>query len=211
MRRWQKDIAMIKRLAMVAMMLAAVHPAVAAAAAKPETVDSLRAALAGKQEPSVKWAATESKLGQALTERGTANLSSDDISEAIDAFGAALTVQTKAALPLGRAATLRDRAAAERQLGDMLDDTQWYDNAIADEQEALTGFTRDESPLDWAATEEALGGVAMARAASTGAADDWRLARDAYTAALEIYDAVNPDGRSRVEAQLAEIARQLGE
>jgi hypothetical protein len=92
----------------------------------------------------------------------------------------------------------------------MLDDAQWYGKAIADDQDALTGFTRDDSPLDWAHTEEELGIVAMARAASARSAEDLHLAHDAFTAALEIYEAVNPDGRARVEAQLDDINKRLG-
>ena len=66
---------------------------------------------------------------------------------AIDAFNQALSVRQKEVSPLDWAGTMRNRALAQKKLGEMLDDTQWYDRAIADYQAALTGFTRDASPV----------------------------------------------------------------
>jgi hypothetical protein len=133
---------------------------------------------------SADWAATQHNLGLAWSELPTGDRAGN-LTQAIAAYQAALTVRTRVAAPA-------DWAATQNRLGNAWGNLPTGDRAgnlakaIAAYEAVLTVRTRDAAPADWAMTQNNLG-TAWAEMPTGDQARNLSKAIAAYEAALEVY------------------------
>jgi hypothetical protein len=95
--------------------------------------------------------------GVALRNLGSRESGTQRLEEAVAAFRAALTEQTRERVPLKWASTQTSLAVAFRVLGERESGTQRLEEAVAAYRAALTEQTRERVPFDWAGTQDSLG------------------------------------------------------
>jgi hypothetical protein len=183
-----------------------------------QAIDALEQALSvfTKDEYPDEWAIAESNLGYAWFSRPTSNRA-ENLHKAIDAYGAALTVCTKDTAPAdwakiqlqlgcawcalavegdfsttpkpfdGYQATLGSRAGVSEE-----NRAASLNKGIEAFEAAITIYTKDAYPLDWARVQSNLGSAWLV--VSTGSkAQNLKQAIDACQAALSVYtEAANP-------------------
>lgn len=173
---------------------------------------AFRAALEERDRAKVPllWAVSMDSLGSALAGIGVREDGTERLEEAVRTFEASLEERTRERSPLDWAYTTRNLAIAAKKIGERTEGTEWFDRAIAAYRDALTELTIDRVPLDYAQTQGTLGIVLLARAERSAERQDLVEAREAYTAALEIYSQVSADMAAYLEDRIALIDEMLG-
>ena len=138
-----------------------------------------------RERAPLKWAMTQSGLGNALQMLGNREGGTARLKEAIAAFRAALEEYTRARVPLEWAGTQNNLGGALLALGKRESGTDFLQEAVTAFRAALEEYTRARVPLEWAGTQNNLGNAL--RALGEREADTARLgdAIAAFRAALE--------------------------
>ena len=129
----------------------------------------------------LQWAATQNNLGNALQNLGEREDGTERLEQAVTAYNAALEVRTREQVPLDWAMTQNNLGAAlatlggaqscrnpknrkQNNLGAALatlgareDGTERLEQAVTAYNAALEVYTREQVPLQWAATQNNLG------------------------------------------------------
>ena len=164
-----------------------------------QAVQAYRAALEVRTKASLPqdWASTQNDLGIALMDEGEripGEQATDLLGQAVAAFRTALEVYTKADLPQEWASTQSNLASALSVQAARSNSGEQATDLLAQAAQAYRAVlevdTKADLPQDWAATQNDLGIVLVARGQrSSGAqsADLMAQAVEAYRAALEVY------------------------
>jgi tetratricopeptide (TPR) repeat protein len=182
-----------------------------------------------KTDLPLDWARTQNGLGVALFDLGERSGragaalaatpgATDFLTEAVQAYRAALKVRTKANLPQDWAATENNLGAALVQQAALSSGTQATDlriQAVEAYRAALEVYTKADLPQDWAATQNNLG-IALVdqgeRSSGPKATDLLAQAVQANRAALEVYTRTDlPQDWAMVQNNLGLALRLEGE
>jgi tetratricopeptide (TPR) repeat protein len=107
----------------------------------------------------LQWAATQHRLGNALSALGERESGTARLEEAVVAYREALREQTRERVPLEWARTQRNLGLALAYLGDHESGTAKLKEALIAYREALKEQPREHVPLEWAVTQVNLAGV----------------------------------------------------
>ncbi|MDR2990782.1 MAG: tetratricopeptide repeat protein [Burkholderiaceae bacterium] len=147
-------------------------------------------------ETPVAWAATQNSLGIVLKtqgERTGGQPGLDFLTQAVDAYRAALRVYTEAQMPVAWAATQNNLGNVLRIQDERTRDQPGLDfliQAMDACRAALRVRTEAQMPVDWAMTQNNLGNVLETQGERTGGQQGLKLlaqAVEAYRAALRVY------------------------
>ena len=176
----------------------------------------------------LQWAATQNNLGNALQNLGEREDGTERLEQAVTAYNAALEVRTREQVPLDWAMTQNNLGAAlatlggaqscrnpknrkQNNLGAALatlgareDGTERLEQAVTAYNAALEVYTREQVPLQWAATQNNLGNALQNLGEREDGTERLEQAVTAYNAALEVRT------REQVPLQWANTQHNLG-
>jgi tetratricopeptide (TPR) repeat protein len=131
-----------------------------------EAVAAIREALKEwtRDRAPLDWASAQNNLGNALSDIGERGGGAQYLEHAISAYREALKEYTRARVPLDWAMTQNNLGLALSSFGNQLtnlrrDGTPHWKEAVSAFRGALEERTRERVPLDWSATQNALGNV----------------------------------------------------
>ena len=136
------------------------------------------------------WADTQIALGNTYWSWAAWDNNIERAQLALEAFGEALTIRTRAADQLGWANIQNSIGAVYTLIGATEEGTEALEQAMAAYQAALTVLTREAYPADWAATTGNLAGALGFLARRTGEPD---IYRQSLALMQEAHDAISKE------------------
>ena len=124
-----------------------------------QAVQAYRAALEifSRERVPLKWAATQTYLGAALSQLGDRKAGTEQLEQAVRAFRAALEVRTRQDAPIQWATVQNNLGLALSRIGARNRDGERLEEAVAVFRSSLEVRTRERFPTGWALTQSNLG------------------------------------------------------
>jgi len=158
------------------------------------------------------WAGGQNRLGLALYRLDLLTSRTELLKDSLNAFGAALSVFTRAEVPVRWADVMNNMAQVLQVYGDQMKNPDIIARAVEASRSALEMRSRERNPLAWASTRNSLGSALFLLDKHRNSGDHLEEAGECFADALEVYRALGANRPVAVtEKNLARVRLLLRE